>query len=130
MEQMSFEDRLAKIEDRSRQDLTERRFDSELQGMRGKARRQAGHVPEDEDEDSDVVFWVIYAALAILMAAAYVQVPQFAYDIKWHVFPVFALVGIVKVFLTMRRRGLSITRDGDNLLDLADTISGLYRLFK
>ncbi|MDQ2095043.1 hypothetical protein [Rhodalgimonas zhirmunskyi] len=127
MDNTSFQDRLERIQNNTGRDMPERRFDVN----RPTRRKQAPtHVHDDDDDGSDAHFWLLYSGAAILVGAAYMKMPELRSELLTFGVPLFVIVGVGRVILTIRRRGFSAVRDGHDLLDVADLAGSLFKLFK
>ncbi len=56
--------------------------------------------------------------------------PEFRFEVLYVGLPAFGLVGLVRIISAIRRRGLSLARDGDNALDVIDIVGSLFKVLK
>jgi fatty acid desaturase len=132
MTHASFEDRLARIGGQTASETTERRLGIEAYRGRRDVRGGRDEVRRRDDEDvaeSHSVFWTFYALAGLLLAMSFWQFSAKVQVLVLLGVPIFLLVGVVKVIITIRRRGLSAARDGDNMLELTDMAASVFRLF-
>lgn len=131
MTKASFEERLARLQGDEVLADGQHRFAVEADEKRRKHQmRMTNSFHDDDAEEARSTFWFFYVLSGMLIVAAIVKLPQYSPIIWSWVLPLFAIVGCTKLYLTIRRRGFSFSRDGDNLMDMFDTLSSIYKFFK